>query len=186
MPRGRKKSAEPKEEKSYSVCEEAEALVKKLVERYPKVLWAVNPNEVAVFGIDNADRSSSNRALAKIRLVDGIYKALLLKNNIKTKYLIEMYWSDWHEWDSHTKQWVIFHELCHISGPDEKGLIKHDVQDFSLAIDVIGVTGYENGEALPNLLEGEVVKFREELMMKLHMKKEDFAAEDDTPTPPEE
>lgn len=186
MPRGRKKSAEPKEEKSYSVCDEAEALVKKLVDRYPKILWAVNPKEVAVFGIDNAERSSSNKALAKIRAVDGIYKALLLKNNIGTKYLIEMYWSDWHDWDQNTKQWIILHELLHIPGPDEKGLIKHDVQDFALAVDVVGVDGYEDGKALPNLLEGELVKFREELMTKLHLKKEDVEAEDDAPTPPEE
>jgi predicted metallopeptidase len=183
MPRGRKKSTEPKEEKSYSVIEEAEVIMKKVCEKYPEVLWAVNPKEVGIFGVDNAERPASSDTLAKIRNVTGIYKALLDKHNVGVKYLIEIYWSDWNNWTMPTKQWIVFHELLHIPGPDKSGLIKHDVQDFALAVDVVGVDGYTNRENLPDLLGDKPVTFRKELL--LRMQKPEQEKEDDTPTPPD-
>ena len=183
MPRGRKKSAEPKEEKSYSNVPEAETIIEKLVERYPKVLFAVNPKTINVFGIDNAERPSSNHTMAKIKCIDGAMKALLEKHNVQVRYIIELYWSDWNQWKSLTKMWIIFHELLHIPA-EEKGLIKHDVQDFSIALSVAGIDGYTS-EGLPNLLEGDVVKFREDLIAKMHMTKEDLEDKDSAPTPPE-
>lgn len=182
MPRGRKKSIEPKEEKTYSVIEEAENIVKKLCEKYPEILWAVNPNEVGVFGVENAERPASSDTLAKIRAVSGIYKALLEKNNVNVKYLIEVYWSDWNEWKINKKQWIVFHELLHIPGPDKKGLIKHDIQDFALAVDVVGVDGYED-ESLPDLFGDTPVKFRKELMLRMH--KPEGEKEEEIPTPPD-
>lgn len=182
MPRGRKKSKEPKEEKSYSVVEEANVIVEKLTEKYPDVLWAVNPTEVAIFGVDNVERPSGSSTLAKIRKVTGIYKALLSQHNVKTKYLIELFWSDWNQWCLHTKQWIVFHELLHVPGPGKEGLIKHDIQDFALAVDVVGVDGYGKAD-LPNLLGDKPVEFRKELLEK--MIKHEVKEEDATPTPPE-
>lgn len=181
MPRGRKKSKEPKEEKSYSVVGEANVIVGKLTVKYPDVLWAVNPSEVAVFGVDNAERPSGSSTLAKIRKVTGIYKALLSQHNVKIKCLIEIYWSDWNKWSLHTKQWIVFHELLHIPGPGKEGLIKHDIQDFALAVDVVGVDGYGKAN-LPDLLGDKPVEFRKELLEKMikHEVKENIGA-----TPPE-
>ena len=42
MPRGRKKNVEPKEEKSFSVVEEGEVIVKKLCEKYPEIWGTIN------------------------------------------------------------------------------------------------------------------------------------------------
>ena len=183
MPRGRKKNVE-KEEKSYSSIPEAETIIAKLVERYPKVLFAVNPKTINVFGVDNCERPASNHTMAKIRCIDGVMRALLDKHNVQVRYIIDLYWADWNSWKNLTKMWIIFHELLHIPA-EEKGLIKHDVQDFTIALSVAGIDGYTS-EGLPNLLEGEVVKFREDLIAKMHMTKEDLEPkEDDAPTPPE-
>jgi predicted metallopeptidase len=181
---GRKKNVE-KEEKSYSNVPEAETIIAKLVERYPKVLFAVNPKTINVFGVDNAERPSSNNTMAKIKRIDGSMKALLDKHNVQIQFIIELYWSDWNQWSQETKTWTIFHELLHIPA-EEKGLIKHDVQDFAVALSVAGIDGYL-GKGLPNLLEGEVVKFREDLIAKMHMTKGDLEDNkaDDAPTPPE-
>jgi predicted metallopeptidase len=169
MPRGRKKSNKPKEEKLYRPCEEANAIVKELADRYDSVLWTVNPNEVAVFTIDNVDKPASNKTLAKITHVSNIYKALLEQHNVKVKYLIEIYGSDWGNWNATTKQWVLFHELLHVPAPNTRGLIKHDVQDFALTVDVVGLDmGYEENDKLPNLLLNEPVQFRKELVDRMH------------------
>ena len=182
MGRGRKKNVE-KKEKSYSSVDEAEVIIKKLVERYPDVLFAVNPKTINVFGIDNCERSSSNNTMAKIRRIDGVMKALLNKHNVQINFIIELYWSDWNKWNNLTKMWTIFHELLHIPA-EEKGLIKHDVQDFSIALSVAGIDGYDRKD-LPNLLDGEVVKFRKDLIAKIHMTKDDEDKDTDTPTPPD-
>lgn len=168
MPRT-KKSKQPKEEKHYSPCEEANALVKELVERYQDVLWMINPNEVAVMSVDNASKPSSCKTLAKIRAVIPIYQALLQQHNVPTKYLIEVYGDDWYSWSAQTKQWVLFHELLHVPAPDTKGLIQHDVQDFALTVDVVGLDGYEHNDKLPDLLSDEPVQFRDDLIERMHL-----------------
>jgi predicted metallopeptidase len=179
---GRKKNLEPKEEKSFSVVEEGEEIVKKLCEKYPEVLWAVEPQSVGVYGCDNQEAPASCNTLAKIRKVNGVLKAVLEKNNIPLKYIIELYWSDWREWGMPTKQWILFHELCHILDPDAKGLRKHNIEDFSLTLDIVGINGYKQ-ENLPNLLGDKPVEFDKRIVAAMMKPVEDKAEE--APTPPE-
>jgi len=181
MPRGRKKSSEPKEEKMYLVVEEAEVIIGKLTDKYPDILWAVNPHSVITLGVENIEKPKNCSYLAKIHAITPLYKALLKKYDIKNQYIIELYWSDWNNWNLHTKQWILFHELLHIPGPDKNGLIKHNIQDFSLTIDIVGVDGYENNK-IPDLLGDEPVKFRKELIPV----NEEQLGENDAPTPPEQ
>ena len=182
MPRGRKKNVE-KEEKSFSVIPEGEVIIKKLCEKYPEILWAVEPQCDGIYGCDNQERPASANALAKIRKVSGVLKAVLEKHNINLKYIIELYWSDFREWSMATKQWILFHELLHVLDPDAKGLRKHNIEDFSIAVDVVGVGGYIQ-EKLPELLGDKKVEFRKELIAQM-MKPEDKPEEDSAPTPPE-
>jgi len=183
MPRGRKKSAEPKEEKSYSSVEEGDEIVKKLCDKYPEILWAVEPQSVGVYGCDNRESPSNNTALAKIRKVNGVLKAVLEKNNIPLKYVVELYWSDYREWSLYTKQWVIFHELCHILDPEAKGLRKHNIEDFTLTLDIVGIKGYKQ-DNLPDLLGEKPVEFDKNIVAQM-MKPDVDVKEDDAPTPPE-
>jgi predicted metallopeptidase len=179
MARGRKKSAEPKEEKSFSVVEEGEVIVKKLCEKYPEILWAVENQCVGVYGCDNQENSSDTQA--KIRKVGGVLKAVLEKNNIPLKYIIELYWSDYREWSMRTKEWILFHELLHILDPEAKGLRKHNIEDFSLTLDVVGIGGYKQ-DNLPDLLGDKPVEFDKALIAKM-MKPTEDKKEDDAPTP---
>ena len=184
MPRGRKKSTEPKEEKSFSVCEEGNAIIKSLCEKYPKILWACDPSSIQVYGVDNAERPASSDVMAKIRVVNGVLKAVLENNKINLTHIIEMYWSDWHEWPVNTRQFIIFHELLHVIDPESKKLRRHNIEDFDLILDVIGINGY--GEGVPNLLGDEPVEFKSELIAKLQKPDGESVDEDNTPTPPEE
>ena len=75
------------------------------------------------------------------------------------------------------------HELLHVLDPDAKGLRKHNIEDFSITVDVVGVGGYQQ-DNLPELLGDKKVEFRKELIAKM-MKPEDKPEEDNAPTPPE-
>jgi len=160
-----------REEKEYSVVEEASEIVVKLQQRYPKVLWAVIPEQVVVLGVTNKERPKTMRKLAKITRITPAYKALIRQLRGKVKYFIEVYFSDWHAWSNARRQWVIFHELVHIPGPDESGLVKHDVEDFELVLDAVGLSWFER-ESLPDLLDGELFPFKESLSVRLHLKPE--------------
>ena len=177
----RKKNLEPKEEKSYSVIEEGEVIVKKLCEKYPEILWACTTESIGVYGCDNQEAPANCNTLAKIRKVSGVLKAVLEKNNIPLKYIIELYFSDWREWSMRTKEWVLFHELCHVLDPDAKGLRKHNIEDFSLTLDVVGIGGYKQ-DNLPDLLGDKPVEFDKSLIAKMMKPVED---KDSAPTPPE-
>jgi len=155
MPRGRKKK-EDKEEKSYSVCEEAEVLIKDLTEHYPDILWSVTPGQVSVFGVDNAERPASCQVLAKIRVINGVHKALLEKYNVGVKYLIEMYWSDWNEWKTSIKLAIISKHLFEIT-PDVEKKNAPDCKGFKILYDVLGINWEKSdGNGIPNLLTDEV------------------------------
>ena len=178
---GRKKNVE-KEEKSFAVVEEGEVIVKKLCERYPEILWTCQPDTIGVYGVENQEKSKSITTLAKIRKVNGVMAAVLEKHNINLKYIIELYFSDWQNWKTTTKNFVIFHELLHIGDPDSKGLRKHSIEDFRLTVDVLGVASYES-DNVPNLLGDKKVEFNKVLIAQM-MKSED-KPEDEVPTPPE-
>lgn len=148
-------------EKVYSPVEEAQEVVKGLCKKYPDVLWTINnPEMIAVMGIENKERSEKNRVLAKIKPIKGSEKAIFLLNNIPVRYIIELYWSDFREWNITKKQWIIFHELLHIHYELGK-TIRHDCEDFKIILDKVGVN-WISSETLPNLLNDDV-KFNLEL-----------------------
>ena len=94
-------------EKVYSHVPEAEKMIQGLCAAYKDVMWQVNPDVVAVLGIENKKRSKKNLVMAKIIPIKGVEKAIMQLNNVNTRYVIEVYWSDWNEWKQNLKQWKI-------------------------------------------------------------------------------
>jgi len=182
MPRGRKKSAEPKEEKTFAIVPEAEVIITKLCEKYPKLLWGVDPKKIGVYGCDNQDKPESNKTLAKIRKVSGVMQAVFDKHNISIQYIIELYWSDWNRFNAQQKSWVMLHEILHILDPDAKSLRKHNVEDFAVIVDKIGFDYEQPG--LPDLLGDTPVTFNETLIAQMQ-KPDEEVLEENAPTPPE-
>ena len=78
----------------------------------------------------------------------------MVLNRVNTRYIIELYCTDWNTWSKAQKESVIFHELLH---PDyEVGkIVKHDVEDFQIMIDKLGCNWFGNKD-LPSLLETKV------------------------------
>ena len=180
---GRKKNLVIKEEPTYSIVEEGNEIIKKLVEKYPDILWAVgNPNSIQCYGIDNKEKPESSDVLAKIRPISGVFKAIFEKNNIPIKHVIEVYWSDFREWNLHKKEWVLFHECLHICDPESKKMRRHNIEDFDLIIDKIGISRYDS-DNLPDLLDEKPVEFDKRIVAR--MQKPEDKPEDDAPTPPE-
>jgi len=108
----------------------------------------------------------------QIRKVTGAYKALLLHKGVNTEYIIEMFCSDWQPMSNSKRAGFIWEELLKIPGPDESGMIKTDVDDFALNIDAFGLDWQDRAD-LPNLLEGDLIPFKEELSVRLHKKDEE-------------
>ena len=144
----------PQVEKVHSRVEEAEEIIAQLCEEYPEALWAVNPNIVAVLGVENKERPKNSKKLATIRPVKGINKSLMILNNIPVRYVIEIYWDEWNKWSQSQKVVIMFHEVLHIG--DEIGkTVKHDLEDFKIMINSLGVDWYKNPN-LPNLLNEHI------------------------------
>lgn len=149
---------EPKEPKAYELLPEAQEMVKKLCQ-HPKasrILWAVQPENVAVLCIVNKERPQSSKSLAKMSRVTGPMEALLSANNIEVKYVIELYAHDWKSMSNARRQAVIFEELLHIPPPVDSGLVKFDVEDFAIMIDAFGTNWTDSDTSLPEILSGEV------------------------------
>ena len=160
------------EEKQYTILNEAHDMIKKLKERYPKIMWAVVPEELIVLGVTNKERPKTMRKLATIsRLKPSIRTIIQHVGRNDVKYYIEVYCSDWQNWATPRRSAIIMHELAHVPGPDEAGLIQHDLEDFAFMIDGLGVD-WSGKEGLPNLLEGDPFPFKEELATRLHVKPE--------------
>ena len=136
----------------YEEVEEAKDIIKSLCDAQPEALWCVRPNTVAVYGITNQERNEKNTTLAKIKPIKGAEKAMLQKNNIDIRYVIELYWSDFNVWTSKQKQWVIFHELLHIH-PDMEKTIKHDTEDFKVLIKAAKTPDWIKSDDLPDLTD---------------------------------
>lgn len=139
----------------YSRVKDAEEIVVKLCEKHPDVMWAVRPETICVMGIENKERPKSSNVMAKIKSVKGCEKAIFQENNIKARYIIEIYYSDWNEWTEKMKQYVLFHELLHVH-PEFEKTIKHDSEDFAILLDKVGVKWIENVATLPDLLHDDV------------------------------
>jgi len=141
-------------EKTYEEVSEGMEICKKLCEMYPSELWAVRPEIVTVLGVSNKDKSEKNKKLAVCIPIKGVNKSLMQLNSINTRYVIELYWSDWNKWTKAQKVAIMFHELLHIDNEIGK-TVKHDVEDFRLMVDKLGVDWFDE-EDLPNLLENKV------------------------------
>jgi hypothetical protein len=124
---------------------------------------------VAVYGVENKERSESNSVLAKIKPIKGIEKTIMQDNNISIRWIIDLFWSDWREWNEAKRQWVLFHELLHIHSEVGKS-VKHDLETFRIIVDKIGVLEY-NSENLPNLLLTNV-EFNMDLRPKIEEEEE--------------
>jgi len=142
------------EEKTYEEVTEAKEIVNKLCEDYAHELWAVRPDTVITLGVTNKERPKSSSKLASIRPLNGATKALMQIHNVGVRYLIELYWEDWNQWSEAQKTAVIFHELIHIA-PDIGKTVKHDVEDFRIMVDKLGVNWF-NDPKLPHLLREKV------------------------------
>jgi len=137
-------------EKIYSTIPEAETVIKELCEKYPDELWQVRPDMVSVLAVENKKRPEKSDTLARVVPIKGVEKALMQINNVNTRYVIELYWSDWNEWGQNLRQWIMFHELLHIC-KDIGKTVKHDCEDFRMIIDKAGVD-WVNRKDLPNML----------------------------------
>jgi predicted metallopeptidase len=155
------------EEKNYTVITEAMDIIKALATRYPKELWTVRPETIIVLGITDRERPKSSKKVATIRKVSGATKALLLHHHIPTEYIIECYCADWTPLSPQKREWLLFHELLHVPGPDERGLIDHDVQDYAVVLDQVGLDWFKRDD-LPLLTAGDPIPFKEELAVRLH------------------
>ena len=141
-------------EKIYEKIPEAQEIITELAAKYTDELWAVRPDTVIVLGVSNKERPKSSTKLASIRPLKGATKALMLINNVKVRYLIELFCADWEEWTRAQRVAVIFHELIHIDCEVGK-TVKHDIEDFRIMVDTLGVDWF-NDKTLPNLLDAKV------------------------------
>jgi len=139
----------------YSRVTDADEMIKTLCEKQPEALWCVKPDTIAVLGIENKERSEKSNTLATIKSVRGAEKAIFQMNNISTRYVIVVYWSDWNQWSTNLKAAILFHELMHVHVDFEK-TVKHDCEDFRMILDKFGVDWAKKGDKLPNLLSDEV------------------------------
>lgn len=165
------------EEKMYEVMDDANKIIKSLAERYDKVLWAVKPDEIVVLGVTNKERPKKMKKLATIRKITPVMRTVIRTFGDKdVNYTIEIYSSDWNQWSVAKRQWILFHEVLHIPQPDASSLIQHDVMEFGVVIDAVGVD-YLTKDLLPDLLDGEPIKFRQELADRLHVNDDEASKE---------
>lgn len=134
---------------------EADEIVKALFEKHPTILWAVKPECIAVWGIENKEKSEKNTVLAQIKPIKGVEKAIFQNSSIPTRYIISLYWSDWNQWSMKFKKAVLFHELLHVH-PDYEKTVKHDIEDFKIIVDALGVNWSVDNEDLPDLTNDDV------------------------------
>jgi predicted metallopeptidase len=167
------------EEKEYDLLVEGNQMVAALCQKYPKILWAVNPEQVVVLGITNKERPKKMKKLATIRLISPAMKTILRAFGRKDiRFYIEVYAQDFSAWSNQRRQVILLHEILHISAPDERSLVRHDTEDFSLLLDAFGID-YWQKESLPDLLVGDAFPFRQELADRLHIKEVSEKSNDD-------
>jgi predicted metallopeptidase len=145
------------EPKLYEVLTSAQDMIKALCEHpsTQRILWAVQPENIAVLSVTNKERPQSSNVLAKITRVTAPMEAILLANKIGVKYVIELYGSDWQAMTNARRQAVIFNELLHVPPPVDSGIVKNDVEGFAVLIEALGVN-WAKADSLPEILSGEV------------------------------
>jgi hypothetical protein len=144
-------------ERTYSVIDEAHTIIGKLVERYPDVLWQVRPHQVVVLGIENKEPTKRSPSY-KVRAINNAEKALFKINKIETRFIVEIFWSAWNEWDSVRREWILLNSLLRVS-VDEGKLLRPDAVEFKLILDKVSFDWDEEGSVLPALTVGPLVEF---------------------------
>jgi hypothetical protein len=156
------------DDKEYEILAEGNEIVKSLKEKYPKILWAVVPENIVVLAVTNKPRPWGMKKLAVIRLVSPAMRTVIKSFGKKhLTHVIEVYISDYHAWGDSRKQVILFHELLHVAKPEKKTLLPHDIEEFGMLIDAFGID-YWLDESLPNLLSGDPFPFKQELADRLH------------------
>lgn len=162
-------------EKIYSVIDEGQKIVDKLVEVYPDVLWTVRTGQIAVLGIQNKE-ATKRSPLFRVRSVKNAEKAVLQMNNIAIRYIIEMYWSEWNKWDTPRKEWVVLKALLSI-GLEEGKLIKPDCSEYKIILDQVGFDWENPDVSLPSLTAGDPIPF--DLDLRPSLDQEESETEED-------
>jgi len=161
------------EDKEYEVLDEGNEIITQLCKRYKPHFRYVDPEHVVVLAVMNLPRPFSMKKLAKITKIDPAHRTILKRYGRRdVRYIIELYSSDWVQWNLPRKQWIIAHEIGHIAKPESKGLVQHSVEDHAWLLDAVGIEWW-NKDNLPNLLEGEPFPFRIGLFYHLHESDED-------------
>jgi len=146
--------------RTYEVIEEANNKIKMLVEKYPDLFWAIRPEQIAVYGVNNSERTDKSvekdPTWAKLRNIKGVEKAAFQKHQIPTRYIIELYASDWNFWSESVRLIVLTEKLLEITpDPDKKN--SPDCIGFNVLFDAIGINWNRKDPALiPNLLQQDV------------------------------
>jgi hypothetical protein len=144
-------------ERSYSVIKEGQEIVKTLCERYGGVLWQVRPAQIAVLGIDNKEPTKRSKDFM-VRSVKNAEKAVFQMHNVKTRFIIEFWWSRWNDWSTARREWTILNALLRVSA-DEGKLIKPDCVDFKIILDKVSFDWDGEGASLPSLTAGDPIDF---------------------------
>ena len=133
------KLEEEKKKKSYNnekdelVESEYYTLVaKRLVEKFPGLFKHINVDKI-VFMEDNKRKTKGKLAYTKLvnretRAVNGDtvrYYIVFLNNNLENA-------------SEAKKTKICFHELLHV-GPEMEGVVRHDIEDFHLALKKLGL-----------------------------------------------
>jgi len=161
------------EDKEYMIIDEGNDIIKQIRERYPMCFWPVEPANIVVLGVTNKPRPFSQLKLATITKIDPAHRTLIRSFCSKDiQYMIEVYCNDWTSWNDARRQWILAHEISHIGSPVRKGLVKHDLEDFSWIIDSVGIDWFERDD-LPELLGKENFELKEHLFNRLHSDGED-------------
>jgi hypothetical protein len=158
-----------REEKSYTILGDANDMVSQLAAKYPKILWAVNPEQIVVLGVTNKERPKTMLKLAQVRRLTPQIRTLIHHLSGKYKYIVEVYCGDWVAWSNPRRQCIMLHELAHIPNPNDTGLVKHDTEDFTFILDAFGLD-WASRDSLPDLLADKPYPFNEELATRRFLK----------------
>ena len=144
----------------YSKVNEASDMIETLLNKHPEAFWCIKPEQVAVMGIENVERSE--KAIAKqpiwsrMRNVKGVEQAIFKENNINIRYIIETFWSDWNNWRASIKAAVLSSHLFEIT-PDAEVKNAHDCIGFNILYKTLGINWQrDDGNGIPNLLLDDV------------------------------
>jgi hypothetical protein len=148
-------------EKTYSVIDEGQRIVEKLVDAYPDVLWQVRKEQIAVLGIENKEPTKRSKEFF-VRPLKNAEKAICQMHNVKTRYILEFWWSKWNTWNTVRKEWAILNALLRVS-VDEGKTLNPDSVEFRLILDQVGFDWHVEGANLPSLTSGTPIKFNLDL-----------------------